>query len=320
MSVGDTDRYYWEELYNWLNEDQKRQLIFYLYDGAFSPYNPNHRPRICGEYRELFREMTWKIDEKMKRCTVNNQNIYFLKGQCPKHNCGKTKCSSEELKDSCKNFLKGSVTKKCQEKNCPYNKVRSGTDPHNCTSWHEIRRRIHFAIQKNIFAMDLVKRNYYPAMMYDFILRGILREDEKGAWFLEDRKIAVMDPITVNNVRAAAAARAGFKLYYLYTQLQKKVTPADFEEVLKKTGTPLDPSADAYKKYISWLTQEEETLKEKGAELKTPKITEQNQEQYWDATEQFVKVLKNGDHIYKEEEARKIADFYTGIRNWRKLS
>lgn len=302
MSIGDTDKHYWQVLYNWLSGNKDRHLIFYIFDNSFNPFDPGKRNEIIGEYAQKFREMTWSIDDDRKRCVAKDKILYFTEHHCPQKNtCKRRKCTCTSLAQWCQEHMDCDSEKNCPEISCPYHET-------DCKKWKSIRNRIHFAVHHNIFSHDMVTRNYHPAMMFLLILNGILEENGTGTWYLQNQQIAKLDDVSLSCSRDAAAARAGLKLYYLYTKLMETVGPDRLEDAACKAGITPDTSGELYRTSTEWLKAELTTMQDLGANLTD----------YWKTAKSFAETLKR-KKVCGKGEADKIADFYIKIQRWEQI-
>ena len=151
MSIGDTDKDYWADIYKWLKGDTSRQLIFYMYDSSYEPLSPNNLKQIVTNYMKQFRDMTWRLDEEVEWCDYSKKKFCFSSGICTKSQwCTRELCDGHNLAQWCAANGLGSSDSDAKDKLC---EMTCCPEYERCKEWIEIRKRIHFAIHKNIFSL-----------------------------------------------------------------------------------------------------------------------------------------------------------------------
>lgn len=77
MSFGETDRYIWETVINWLLGEPRRKVVIFAFEKEYSPLNPEETQEIIEEYQDrLLNYNTFNKDErKEKIASLRNQII-----------------------------------------------------------------------------------------------------------------------------------------------------------------------------------------------------------------------------------------------------
>lgn len=76
MSFGETDRYIWEKVINWLLGASQRKVVIFAFEKEYSPLNPEETQEIIEEYQDkLLNHNTFNEDERNEKISALRNQI-----------------------------------------------------------------------------------------------------------------------------------------------------------------------------------------------------------------------------------------------------